>query len=401
MPRKAKEKIEENEIVNENKTVAEIDVNSAVKKKSSTVKKTSEKKDTAKKTSPKKSSTKKDTKEKTSEKKTSTRKKKVEEVVVNEEKTEIGTLEEGTEESSVVGKKSSTTKKTSSTKSASSKKTSTAKKSAKAIETIPDENIEEKKKSSTRKSAKKDSVDEDEKGKKSSTRKNTTKKTTSKATSKTTSTKRDATKRASTTKVTRKRTSKKSTEPEESPIQIAEYYDLPCKYGNTVVKILAQTPKTLFVYWEVSDLDIENFKKNYGDDFFKITKPVIIVHNLTLNKSYEVEINDFANCWYLNIEDSDCKFDIELGRRFITPISTPGTEQPDYVYIATSNNLRSPNDHILFEKIREFVIFKNVSDDTFIKKSIKTFKFLKDIYKFYKEMYDDEILKNPSSQFKF
>ena len=180
-----------------------------------------------------------------------------------------------------------------------------------------------------------------------------------------------------------------------------EYYDLPLKYGDTIVKLLAQTPKTLFVYWEVSDSDIANFKKEYGEDFFNKTKPFLIVHNLTLNKTTEIEINDFANCWYLNTDDTDCKFDIELVRKFIDNTPSTHTDDQDYLYIAKSNDLNSPNNHILFEKIQEFVVFRNTTNDNVIKKNIKSFKFLKDIYKFYKDMYDEDILKNPSSQFKF
>ena len=186
-----------------------------------------------------------------------------------------------------------------------------------------------------------------------------------------------------------------------TPQYMLEYYDLPYKYGNTVVRLLAQTPKTLFVYWEVSEKDIENFKTLYGDDFFSKTKPVLIVHNLTLNKINEIEINDFANCWYLNTEDSDCKFDIELARKFIDNTANDVDNTDNYLYIAKSNNLQSPNNHILFEKIQEFVVFRNASNDNIIKKNIKSFKFLKDIYKFYKDMYDEDVLNNPSSQFKF
>ena len=72
---------------------------------------------------------------------------------------------------------------------------------------------------------------------------------------------------------------------------MSEYYDLPFRYNKTVVKVLAQTPKTLFVYWEISDDDIEKFKKQYGDNFFETTKPVLIIHNDTLNYSFEVEDN--------------------------------------------------------------------------------------------------------------
>ena len=195
-------------------------------------------------------------------------------------------------------------------------------------------------------------------------------------------------------------TKNKTSKTQNNLVQVAEYYDLPYSYGNTIVKLLAQTPKTLFVYWEVSDIDIKNFKEQYGEDFFNITKPILIVKNLTLNKITEVEINDFANCWYLNTEDSDCKFDIELARKFIK--NTPNnTSENQYLSIAKSNNLLTPNDHIMFEKLNDFITFTDTSTGETIKKNIKSFKFLKDLYEFYKNMYNDEILKNPSSNFNF
>lgn len=273
------------------------------------------------------------------------------------------------------------------------------------------EKSEEKKKSSTttkKSSAKKETVAKKTTKKASTKTETATKKTTKKASDKTETATKKSTKKTSTkTEATAKKTNSKSTgtrkkaikkvENKEAPTQIVEYYDLPYKYGNTVVRLLAQTPKTLFVYWEVSENDIANFKNQYGEDFFNKTKPVLIVHNLTLNKTYEIEINDFANCWYLNTEDSDCKFDIELARKFVNTSSE--NIEDNYLFIAKSNTLQSPNNHILFEKIQEFVVFRNASNDNIIKKNIKSFKFLKDLYKFYKDMYDEDILNNPSSQF--
>lgn len=203
------------------------------------------------------------------------------------------------------------------------------------------------------------------------------------------------------TKKTKSATSAKSkkSKTNSAEIEISEYYDLPYKYGNTLVKLLAQTPKTLFVYWEISDLDIANYKEKYGDNFFFITKPILIVHNLTLDETYEVEINDFANCWYLNIENADCKYDIELARKFIQSPITKAAKKNEYLFISKSNDLTAPNDHILLEKLVNFVTFRDVSTGEHIKKNIKSFKFLNDLYEFYKNMYKDEILNNPSSNF--
>lgn len=291
-------------------------------------------------------------------------KEKVDEIEIKNEKKSVAKKSTAEKKATTV-KKSATTKKATSTKKPSvTKKTSTATKSSK--------------KEGSKEKTDKKSISKIKKDNKTESVKEATKK--------------------SPKKQTVKRTTKKSN---KQPVQILEYYDLPYKYGNTVVRLLAQTPKTLFVYWEVSDSDIENFKKTYGDDFFNKTKPILIVHNLTLNKTTEIEINDFANCWYLNTDDTDCKFDIELARKFIEPVSNTDVEASDYLYLAQSNDLQSPNNHILFEKIQEFVVFRNVNNDNVVKKNIKSFKFLKDIYKFYKDMYDEEVLNNPSSQFKF
>ena len=222
-----------------------------------------------------------------------------------------------------------------------------------------------------------------------------------------------------TKKISPKTTEKKAIEPtihEFSP----EYYDLPYKYNKTVVKILAQTPTNLFVYWEISDEDREKLKEQYGEYFFEITKPVLVIHNLTMNYSFEIDINDFANSWYFHVNDSSCEYKIELGRRPIpinynympqydiekngplNPVQTP------YVYISSSNDLEVPNDHILFNN-KNKIYFRNVKTNQIIEKDVKDFPFIvKDnkfvnIYELYKKLYKDEIIDdrfdimNPSS----
>lgn len=198
----------------------------------------------------------------------------------------------------------------------------------------------------------------------------------------------------------------------------SEYYDLPLKYNKTVVKLLAQTPKTLFVYWEISDDDIKRFKEQYGDNFFESTRPVLIVHNDTLNYSFEVPINDFANSWYLHVNDSKSDYRIELGRRPIenyqppvvqynsqTVDSTeyaenevkseeneelkenkgakPVEQKPNYIYITSSNEIESPNDHILFEKEQKMVYFRNVKTNVENAVPITSLSFIQNMGKIY------------------
>ena len=140
----------------------------------------------------------------------------------------------------------------------------------------------------------------------------TVSKTSKKAPSKKTSAKAKSSKKTTSKNTSSKKSTKKSN---TSKINLLEYYDLPYRYNQTIVKVLAQTPKTLFVYWDVSDEDRKNYIKQYGENFFNTTKPVLIIHNVTMNYTFEIEINDFANCWYFNINDEKCEYVVELGRR--------------------------------------------------------------------------------------
>ena len=230
-----------------------------------------------------------------------------------------------------------------------------------------------------------------------SAKKGSSKKSTS--TVKKTTTKKQTT---TTKKTTAK--SKKTSTTSTKKIWPVEYYDLPQKYNQTVVKVLAQTPKTLFIYWEISDDDIEKFKKDYGENFFETTKPVLIIHNDTLNYSFEVEINDFANSWYLHVNDSKSDYRIELGRR---PFQINENIKTDYIYITSSNEIESPNDHILFNNSQKMIYFRNVKTNVEIVKPFTSLSFIKnmgkiyEIYDLYQELYKNEEniedLTNPSS----
>ena len=247
---------------------------------------------------------------------------------------------------------------------------------------------------------------------------NSTKTTTRKsATTKTTSRKTRTTGTKKTTKVVKKaklskrtisskilklssKTFTKSIKSEDLPF-ILEYYDLPYKYNKTVIKALAQNPNTLFVYWEISDEDIQNLKENYGEDFFYTTRPVLIIHNLTDKYSFEIDINDFANNWYIHVNDTKCQYVVELGRR---PKDGEINNLPDnYLYVTSSNMIESPNDHVLFYDSEAYrkVKFKNIHTNKYTTKVIKPF--LKNIYELYKSLHLDKEnisfdFKNPSSQ---
>ena len=202
----------------------------------------------------------------------------------------------------------------------------------------------------------------------------------------------------------------------KSPEYLLEYYDLPYRYNETIVKILAQTPKKLFVYWDISDKDRRRYLNAFGEDFFEKTYPVLLLYNEDKNYVKEIPINDFANSWYIDIDDAKTKYTVQLGRKFkekpqIINIAKIEEEQivlkTDYLSFAYSNKMKVPNDHVLLEKLPRFVTFRNVKTNQEIVKDMGEFKTVfgknYNVKEFYEEHYKEEItdgifdMANPSS----
>jgi len=256
---------------------------------------------------------------------------------------------------------------------------------------LKEKKVVKKKSSTTKKSTSAKKTSSTKKKSESSTtpvKKKTTKSTTSKKATKTT---KNA-KSSKSTKSVKSTSSKKAKK--EAYSSVVEYYDLPFRYNQTVVKILAQTPNTLFVYWDISDKDRRQYLEKYGEDFFNITKPVLLITNQTMNYTFEVEINDFANSWYLHVNDANCDYKIELGRR---PVSYPSNITDDFVHISSSNQIEMPNDRILFDELGKTVFFRNTKTNIIEEKSITSLSSLLkigkiyNIYDLYKEIYKDAI----------
>ena len=415
MPRTKKETLIEKDInevkngekVAENKTTA---VKNKATKKTATKKVSSKKATVSSRTATKKATT---TSKTTAKKATATTK---------------TTAKKATATSKTTAKKATTTSKTAAKKATTTSKTiakkSTAKEASKKDDTSKKATATKKtasKKSTTSRSL--NALAEFGKTKPVAIKKSKSTKTTSKAkklepaSTKTSSkVKQTRSKSASTKATTLTKNSlkaKKATLEEDSESlvstthnNIVEYYDLPYRYNQTVVKVLAQNPNTLFAYWDVSDEDIENLKKQYGENFLYITRPVLLVHNLTENYSFEIEIDDFANNWYIHVDNAKCEYSVELCRRpnqsdkiqnVITNKST------DFINISYSNTIEMPNDRILFFKDNQKIYFKNIKTNKITQKiynSDKHGKKLKAIYSNYNlsENEDRFDFKNPSSQ---
>lgn len=229
------------------------------------------------------------------------------------------------------------------------------------------------------------------------TKKATSKKTSTvkKSTAKKASAKTSNTKDKTTTKKTStaKKTTTKRTTKKAKPVT-TEYYDLPTAYNRTIVKILAQTPSSLFVYWEISEDDKIKLQEQYGEAFFQNTRPYLIITNETMNYSFETEINDYANSWYIHIHDSSCKYGVQLIRK---PIQHDISSSNSIINIISSNEIATPNDHILFDKLGKTVFFRDVKSHCEVEKDISSLSFISNIgrvyniYDIYKEIYKNEL----------
>lgn len=130
-----------------------------------------------------------------------------------------------------------------------------------------------------------------------------------------------------------------------------------------------------------------------------------------MDYTFEIDINDFANSWYIHVNDSNCEYVIELARRPI-PVNYNYIPQYDlekngpiepvktsFIHISSSNNLSSPNDHILFNK-QDKIYFMNIKNNNVIEKNIKDFPFINrnnkfiSIYELYKDLYKEELETN-------
>lgn len=298
-----------------------------------------------------------------------------------------------TTKKAIDNKKSKTAKKSTTKKTTPSKEVKTTKKTTKT-------SIANEENKTTRKASPKKVSTKEAKSTKITTKPSTEKVGTKKETKTTAKT------------VTKKASSKKS-KAVALPVEV-EYYDLPYQYNETVVKVLYQNPTTLFVYWEISNADIENYKKMYGKNFFETTEPILTVYNDSMNYKFEVVINDFANSWYFNINDSECDYHVELGRR---PKHNKSYEE-NYIYITSSNDIESPNNRILYNTNEDnSVYFKNIKnnestkiqlqlliDKLNLKHSKMGFPLIKNLSDIYKnifkvqDVYDLNKISNPSSE---
>jgi len=168
--------------------------------------------------------------------------------------------------------------------------------------------------------------------------------------------KKEKTKISDTTSSKKTSSTHRKIKPTAKPM-LAEYYDLPYRYNQTIVK----------------------------QDLFWL---FIILLKIILSK---LKLMILQIVGILELGEPNCDYVIELGRKY------NDFANGDYIYINSSNDILSPNDHILFENMDlKNVLFKNVKTSRTYSKD----KLYGNIYDIYHALYNDEFLNklsNPSS----
>lgn len=127
-------------------------------------------------------------------------------------------------------------------------------------------------------------------------------------------------------------------------------YFLPLGYNDNKIVLLVVDPNNLFAYWEISNTKKQNFINQFGQNSWNNSKLVLKVNNITLNKTEYIEINEYANNWYIKSKQPNCIYTVEIGKLF---------ENNLFISLASSNAASTPSNSI---SNNNFVYFANYKD---------------------------------------
>ena len=118
---------------------------------------------------------------------------------------------------------------------------------------------------------------------------------------------------------------------------------------------------------KLSDKDIKKYLDEYGDIFYELTYPILILENKKNGNSSEIIIDGFTNSWYIDIIDDSSTYNVTYARKvshnIVNLIHNNILNVGEIIHFAKSNNIVSPNGHILYNNSNN-VVFKNIKTNT-------------------------------------
>ncbi|HOV25781.1 MAG TPA: DUF4912 domain-containing protein [Pseudobacteroides sp.] len=153
-------------------------------------------------------------------------------------------------------------------------------------------------------------------------------------------------------------------------------YKLPHSYGETKIVLVARDPNCLFAYWEISGAETRRFIDELGIELWQKSSPALKVKNLSNSSSFIIAINDYASNWYIHVDNPNCFYEVEYGRKI---------SESFFVPIVSSNYVQTPNNTVLSSTYCYFMDYRDFSKSGFEDKSKYIYDML-DIESYYKNI---------------
>jgi hypothetical protein len=116
--------------------------------------------------------------------------------------------------------------------------------------------------------------------------------------------------------------------------------ELPSFYDQDKIILQVRDPRWLHAYWELRNQTIQGLKNKLGDDFYRAKRILrvydvtnIIFNGFNANRFFDIQVNDFANSWYLDTAGPGRSWCVDLGLmladgRFITILRSNVVQTP-------------------------------------------------------------------------
>lgn len=112
-------------------------------------------------------------------------------------------------------------------------------------------------------------------------------------------------------------------------------FPLPWSYGETRLVLMTRDPYWLFAYWELTAEAHRAAAASVGPEAWFAARPVLRVYDVTSGAHYDVDVDEDARNFYLNVGRPDRSWYVEIGR--LTPDGR-------FVMLARSNTVHTPRD---------------------------------------------------------
>lgn len=118
--------------------------------------------------------------------------------------------------------------------------------------------------------------------------------------------------------------------------------ELPQGYGDNRIVLMVRDPYWAYAYWEITADKKDEIARRCGVGWNNLTKVLrvydvtnIIFNGTNANSYFDIEINDYAFSWYINLGRPDTSWCVDLG------VKTPSGE---FIMIVRSNCITTPRD---------------------------------------------------------